>query len=295
MESIIHIIVLFAASVLLFGLYLAMRTHTKKGISQEDDFITKMVKKKEHELEVADSPITMSVYSMMLFIAPLILGIAGYIFTRNGFTALLMGIIGFILPEAAVRISCGRAKKKFEIRYVRALEQMASSLRSDSSIINAVEDVVKCRFIHMSIRRKFAQLSADIQMGSMSVSDAFMKFAKETESEDALDVAIAVSVQSEVGGKEAEVIMDIARSIRSRIMMRKEVKSILASSSSLVLIMDFVPLLVILFLFITSRQYINIYFENPAFTLLLVFLIILPITGSIVNHSMLRKLKGGIK
>jgi len=292
MRSMLHIIILFVAFVFLIGLYIAIKIHLKQSrMNDDEDFITRIVNKKEKQLRMMDSTMTISTYGLILVIAPLAAGIIAYIFFKSGFIALAAGAAGFYLPELFVKSANKTAQKKFEERYVRALEQMASSLRSGSSIAEAVNDVVKCRFVHMSLRYKFAKLSSDIRM-SVPLAEAFMNFAEDTGSEDAKDVAIAISVQSVVGGQEADVIMDIAKSIRNRIMMRKEIKSILASSTSLVRIMDFVPLLVIGYMAITSKGYVDIYFTETKFTILFVILLILPLIGNIVNHKMLKGLKG---
>ncbi len=75
------------------------------------------------------------------------------------------------------------------------------------------------------MRKKYATLSSDLIMG-IPVAEAFQRFANGTNSQDAEDVALAIDIQNEIGGHEADVIRDISNNIYARIMLRREVNSI---------------------------------------------------------------------
>lgn len=160
------------------------------------------------------------------------------------------------------------------------------------SIVQAVDDVANCTLLHDSMRKKYAQISSDIMMG-ITVGEAFRRFADGTGSPDAQDVAIALDVQNEVGGHEAEVVQEIADNIHERIMTRQEIKSIFSSTTSMVWIMDFIPIGVILFFSITNKSYVDVFFGNYIYTGILVGMIIMMIIGSIINHILVRKIGKG--
>ncbi len=63
-------------------------------------------------------------------------------------------------------------KKKFEERYARSLEQLSSSLRAGMSIYQAVEDVANCKFLHENMRKQYAKMSSDLQMG-LTIAETF--------------------------------------------------------------------------------------------------------------------------
>ena len=128
-------------------------------------------------------------------------------------------------PRGIVALIAYDNQKKFEERYAKSLRQLSASLEAGSSILNAVTEVSACPFLHDTIRKKYAKLSSDLMMG-VSVTDAFKSFAEGTNSQDAEDVALAIDVQNAVGGHEADVIRDISNNIYSRIMLRRETKSI---------------------------------------------------------------------
>ena len=52
-------------------------------------------------------------------------------------------------------------------------------MESGSSILNAVNEVANCAFLHESMRKKYATLSSDLIMG-IPVAEAFLRFANGT-------------------------------------------------------------------------------------------------------------------
>lgn len=290
----IHIVVLMVVFIFMLAAYFIAKeiTATSK-ISNEQDFINKVIIKKEKELTEQNVPISIEIYLKILLIAPVALGTLFFIFTENGILSVLIGIAGFILPEGIVKIMIHDANKKFEERFARSLEQMSSSLRAGMSISQAVEDVAQCKFVHETMRRKYAKISSDLQMG-ISVSEAFARFAEGTNSEDAKDVAIAIDVQSEVGGHEAEAIEEISANIQDRIMLRREIKSIFSGTSSMVWMMDFIGPLVIIWFGLSNKEYIDTYFSNPGYFILFIIFIVMMGIGSVLNHRTIRKISKGV-
>lgn len=187
----------------------------------------------------------------------------------------------------------GQTEKNFEERYARALDQLGSSLRAGISISTAVEDVAQCKFIHPSMRKRFAKLSADLQMG-ITVADAFQHFADDCGNEDAADIALAIAVQDTVGGHEADVVLSIANNIEERIMMRREIKSIFAATSAMVWMFDFIAPGTILYFCITSPSYIDTYFQDTLHILLFITILCMPLVGSFINHKTLRRVQKGV-
>ena len=120
-----------------------------------------------------------------------------------------------------------------------------------------------------------------------------MRAAQFMESEDARDVALALSLQNELGGNEAKVVETVARNISNRIMLRREIKSLFADTNITILTMDVVPLLIIAGLLVSSPQYIEVFFETPVMTILFIGIIIFTAVGSVVIRKVVRRGTGG--
>lgn len=289
----IHIIVLIVFSIFLFALYFVVRTHNKSvQLGRRGDFISDYIQKKKTELKKKNVSMSVDTYFKIMMIAPVAIGIVVYAGTVQPVAAVAAALLGLLLPEAVVAYMRYDMDRKFEERYARSLEQLGASLRAGLSIRRAVEDVAECKFVHETMRARYAKLSSDLQMG-LTVGEAFQRFADGTNSQDAADVALAIDVQNTVGGHEAEVIMEVAKDIRNRIMLRREIKSIFSSTSSMVWMMDFIAPGIILWFLFANRNYVEIYFSSPVYMALFIIFLGLISIGIIINHTILKKIRKG--
>lgn len=292
--SIAIVITLYCIAILVFGVYMIAKVHLETSrITQEKDIISKIIENREQAIRHSGSAMKINTYFAILGLSPLIVGTVVYLFSKNGLFAILMGFMGFLTPDLILYVIHGQTEKNFEERYARALDQLGSSLRAGISISTAVEDVAQCKFIHPSVRKRFAKLSADLQMG-ITVADAFQHFADDCGNEDAADIALAIAVQDTVGGHEADVVLSIANNIEERIMMRREIKSIFAATSAMVWMFDFIAPGTILYFCITSPSYIDTYFQDTLHILLFITILCMPLVGSFINHKTLRRVQKGV-
>lgn len=292
--SISIIICFYCLSIMTFGIYEIVKIHMEETrITAEDDMITKIIKNRKKAINRAGSNMKISTYFIIFFLAPLVIGGIAYYFSRNVLFSLMVCFLGFLLPDLILSVIHNKVEKNFEERYMRALDQLGSSLRAGISISSAVEDVAQSKFIHSTMRKRFAKLSADLQMG-IPVSEAFQRFADNCGNEDAADIALAISVQDTVGGHEADVVLSIANNIGDRIMMRREVKSIFAATSAMVWMFDFIAPGTILYFCITSPSYIDVYFQDTLHIILFVAILCMPLIGSVINHQSLRRVQKGV-
>lgn len=291
--SYIHIIVLFEIFVFLIALYFIMKMHMKNSrISIEKDFIDMYIESIEKMIEKAGVSLSIKTYLIILIVAPLITGIIVYFLSQNAVFSVLIGAFGLFTPRGVVALIAYDNKKKFEEWYAKSLRQLSASLEAGSSILNAVTEVSACPFLHDTIRKKYAKLSSDLMMG-VSVTDAFKSFAEGTNSQDAEDVALAIDVQNAVGGHEADVIRDISNNIYSRIMLRRETKSILTDTTIMVRVFDILPYIIIIGFTMLNKQFIEIYFSNPVYVLVYIGFLVTPLIGSLLNHRTIKKIKKG--
>ena len=271
------IIFLYVTAVCLFALYFILKISFKeKRLQGDDDFIQDFIKKQDERIKDRGINFSTKMYFRIMFTAPFILGIVFFFVLDGSYMCLLCAALGLVLPEFFLYIITNNSKKKFDERFAKSLKQLSSSLRAGMSIVQAVDDVANCTLLHDSMRKKYAQISSDIMMG-ITVGEAFRRFADGTGSPDAQDVAIALDVQNEVGGHEAEVVQEI----------------IFYSTTSMFWIMDFIPIGVILFFSITNKSYVDVFFGNYIYTGILIGMIIMMIIGSIINHILVRKIGKG--
>ena len=291
--SAVHIIAAYAIAILLVGLYLAVNSKTRRSrISDEKDFFTVFYEGIDKHVRESFINIKTDTFLILSGISAVIVAIAVFFLTGNAIICVGSGVLGLFVPELFIYLQKNSAKKKFDERYARSLEQLSSSLRAGLSIQQAVNDAAVCPFLHDDMRKRYARMSSDMQMG-LSVTEAFWRFADETGSKDARDMAIAIDIQNEIGGREAEVVKEIATNIRDRMMLRKEVKTMFASTTAMVWIMDFICPGVVLWFSISNSDYSEVYLSGPLYMIILAAILIAMGIGSFVNHRTLSQAQSG--
>lgn len=292
--ELIPIIALVCVSILLFAfaLLISIRSRKSRVGADSSDFFDKLIEKKKLSLSRSASKLSWKAYVALLISIPVTLGTITYILLPIKSMCLLFAALGLFVPELIIRHSSQKRKKLYDEQFARALRSLASSLRAGRSIEQAINEVGQNPFVDEQIRKGFRQIASDLAVG-VPLDEAFYKFAKQTDSTDAKDVAAAISMQSKVGGSEARVISSIVQNINERLIVRKEIKSMFSETNVLVLVMDIMPWAVFIILFFTSYQLISVFFESIVMTLLLVGLMVFTTVGSFFIRKMIKNAKGG--
>ena len=293
----IYFIVFFCVLTILFifGAIMVSARSKRSIIAKENDkdFIDKISEKKDKDLRTTPGSMSLNTYAALMVVIPLCLSVLEYVIFKKLWPIPFLVIIGAFVPEIILRLSAYKQRQKFEERYARALRQMSSSLRAGLTIQQAVSDLCACPFIHYEIRKEFRRIDSDIKLG-ISVPDAFENMAKRVQTADVQDVASAIRMQSIVGGGEAEAIGDISTNISSRIMLRKEIKSIFANIRMTVIGMDLLPVIIIVSIFSMYPAYFQPCFESAIGRIVLIGSILMMLIGTIITQKMLKDVKEGI-
>lgn len=294
----IPIIILAALSFMLIAIAIIIAIRNKRTIlvrDNERDFIDDFKEKKTKSLAAKHSLLSFKTYIGMLIGIPALVAFVGWLFIKNKVVVLLVALACLFIPDAIISVMRARRAAKFEEQYARALKLFASCLRAKMTIPQAVADVCKSPYIDEDVKAGFKQIDADLTIG-IDIKEAFMTFANNTGSVDAQDVASAIAMQDEIGGGEAQIIENIANSIRQRITMRREIKAMFSETSVMVTFMDFAPFVVLLIMYFGTPQFIAPYFESTGMTLLLIGMLAFTVIGSFIIRMVISSAKkGGVK
>ncbi len=284
----VHIIAIWVLFVAILTIYFIAKIWTKEQrIGHESDYITDFIDKKKNFIRKNDVSLSFTVYILIMMLSPVITGLLIYILTKKAILSVLLAFSSLMIPDAILTFLKNRENKIFEEKYERSLEQLSTALKAGMSIMQAVKEVSENKFIYEPIRKRFANLYADLTMG-VSTKDAFLSFAESTASSDAMDVALVIDVQNETGGHEAEAVMLIAQDIRTRLLLRKEIRTMFASTRFMVYTMDILPFGIMLWLIITNKSYTAYYFSG-VHIIYMGIMVLLCLIGSLINHRKIYK------
>lgn len=294
MDNIYFIIFFAVLSIIFIFLAIIINVRSKESIitkKKEPDFIDNFISKKTNQLKKIPGSIKIKTYLTLLVVLPIVFGLGSWFLLKTIWLSVVFAVISSLIPEFLVNISRNAQRKHFEERYARALRQISSSLRAGMTLQQAVEDLCASPFIHYEIKKEFRQVDSDIKMG-ISVPDAFDAMADRLPTDDVKDVASAIRMQSLVGGSEAESIEMISTNISSRLMLRKEIKTLFASVKMTIIGMDILPVFIIALLYFSTPAYFKPLLSSTLGRLVLIVSAVLMLIGSYIDRKFITKVKG---
>ena len=178
---------------------------------------------------------------------------------RNPFIILIGLLIGFMLP----RFWLGRRKSgrlnKFNKQLPDTITLIANALRAGSSFLQAIELVV--RESAPPISTEFGRVIREVNLG-LSFDVALENMVRRVRSEDLELMATAISIQHTVGGNLAEILDSIAYTIRERVRIQGEIRTLTAQQRLSGYVVGFLPIGLAGFLFIAAPGFMTPMFDN---------------------------------
>jgi tight adherence protein B len=187
-----------------------------------------------------------------------ILGLVGALALQNPFALIVLGAVGFYLPKFWVGRRQSSRLRAFNEQLADTIALMGNSLRSGMSLLQSMELI--SREGAAPTGPEFARVVREVGLG-LSPQDALLHLVRRIRSDD-LDLAvIAIMVQHEVGGNLSRILDTIAFTIRERVKLKGEIRSITAQQRMAGLILAALPLFVAGMLMLLTPQYIMAFFD----------------------------------
>lgn len=237
----------------------------------------------QNDLNKAGIPIKAQEYLLACFAITLVLPIFLYILTFNMALALLAVITGLIAPRMYV-------KKKKETR-VQALNQqlgdalivMANALRAGFGFQQAM-DAVRKEMPH-PISTEFSWTLREMNLG-FSQEEALNNLSKRAGSEDLDMVITGIIIQRQVGGNLAEILENIASTIRERDKVKREVKVLTAQGRMSGIVIGILPIILAAFMLVVNPSYFNAMLADSVGLAMLGAAVIMEILGILIIKKM---------
>jgi tight adherence protein B len=175
--------------------------------------------------------------------------------------ALLAGVfIGFMLP----RFWLGRRKagrlNAFNKQLPDTITLLANGLRAGSSFLQAVELVVRESRPPMST--EFSRVIREVNLG-LPFEQAMENMVRRVRSDDLELLATAINIQHTVGGNLAEILDSIAFTIRERVRIKGEIRTLTAQQRMSGYVVGFLPIGLAGFLFVAAPHFMDPMFAKP--------------------------------
>lgn len=209
--------------------------------------------KSELRLLQADIKVTPEEFAVIQMILYLISFIVFFSFMNNILMGLLSIPITFILIKLYFNIKISRRSKAFNNQLGDALGILANSLRSGYSYLQAMSTVA--REMPEPISVEFSKVVKEMSLG-MSDEKSLNNLMNRIDSEDLSLMVTAILIQKETGGNLAEILDNISDTIKDRIKLKGEVKTLTAQGRLSAGIVVALPFGLGIFMYFSNPGYI---------------------------------------
>lgn len=170
----------------------------------------------------------------------------------------LIAVVGFIVGLRAPRMYVNSASKRrmnaFNGQLGDALNLWVNALRSGYSVLQAMETIAT--ELPPPISLEFERVIQEVRLG-LSMEQALDNMYNRVPSDDLDLVITAVNIQREVGGNLAEVLDSISYTIRERVRIKGEVRTLTAQGRVSGWIISLLPIGLAGLLYIMNPDYVS--------------------------------------
>jgi tight adherence protein B len=229
-------------------------------------------------LQKAGMSIRASEFITLHIMAVITLSVGIYLLTKNLLLTLVLVMVIILAPFILLNFKASVRVKKLNEQLPDTLQLISSSLKAGYSLSQSINMIID--EASPPISDEFKIVLSEIRMG-LPEKDALERMAKRINSELFDWTALAVSIQSEVGGNLAEVMDTISDTIRDRERTLRQIKALTAEGRISAYILIGLPIIMTLVLVMLNREYISLLITTKIGLAMLSVASILMITGII--------------
>jgi len=187
---------------------------------------------------------------------PVFMFLAGFALPafQNPILLLVGAVLGFILPRWYVKRRQGKRINQFNKQLPDTITLIANALRAGSSFLQAIELVV--REARPPISTEFARVIREVNLG-LPFEAALENLVRRVRSDDLELMVTAISIQYTVGGNLAEILDSIAYTIRERVRIKGEIRTLTAQQRLSGYVVAFLPIGLTGFLFVIAPSFLQ--------------------------------------
>src|SRR3989442_3032726 len=209
------------------------------------------------QLQRADLKLRPSEYFMIQLGSGVLVGLIGY--WRWGLIFGALFFAGYLIPGFYVKYRVGQRLRKFNGQLGDTLTLLSNALKAGYSFAQAIDTVAKNAV--PSIGDEFGRAVREMNLGG-SPDEALSNITKRIASADFDLVATAYSIHRTVGGNLAEILDNIAYTIRERVRIKGEIQTLTAQARASGSIITALPILLAVFMFFVTPTYFQPMFSS---------------------------------
>jgi tight adherence protein B len=208
----------------------------------------------EHQLTAADSNMSVGEFVMIRLAITVWAFVIGWFISGQPVAGLLLACFGWILPGMWLGAKKNKRAKAFGDQLPDMLTMLTGSLRAGYGLLYAISVIEK--EMPEPIATEFGRVLKETALG-YTLSDALDHLVTRVQNDDLELIVTAVHIQSEVGGSLADVLDTISKTIRERIQLKGQIRSITSQQKMTGTVLTALPFVMGTVLFLLSPDYMS--------------------------------------
>lgn len=254
-----------------------------KAGKYKSDFLNQMFAKQRRLLAQADVLMKPEEFFLMRLATATIIFLLVVLISRILFMALVGGIIGYIIPGVFLNSKIEKRAAIINKQLPEALDLIASGLRAGLSFAQAMNMMAKD--MEQPIRGEFDKVLRDNTLGK-SMEVALQAMVDRTKDEDIDLFVTAMIVQRQVGGNLTEILEIISNTLRERVRIKGDIKTMTAQSRMSAIVIGLLPPGIAVVLSVMNPEYIRPLFSTTAGLILIGLASLMTISGALIMMRM---------
>src|SRR5688572_15326032 len=177
---------------------------------------------------------------------------------RDPLSGIVAALLGYFLPRMWVGRRIGSRLNAFNKQLPDTISLLSNSLRAGSSFLQSIELV--SRESPAPMGSEMGRVVREVNLG-LSMEEALSNMVRRIKSDDLDLMVTAIGVQQQVGGNLAEILDTIAFTIRERVRIKGEIRTLTAQGRYSGYLVAFLPIGIMI-----TLNFINPEFMQPLFT-----------------------------
>lgn len=203
-------------------------------------------------IAMADLKLRVSEYIALQFIVAGGLAAVSFFIGAHPIVSVVLFIVGLRVPKIYVNFMADRRLHKFEEQLGDTLNLWVNAIRSGYSVLQGMEAIAT--ELPAPVSQEFERVVQEVRLG-LSLEQALNHMLRRMPSDDLDLIVTAVNIQREVGGNLAEILDIISHTIRERVRIKGEIRTLTAQGRLTGWVVSLLPVGLGLALYSINPQY----------------------------------------
>ncbi len=256
------------------GKFRSWLNESLKGLSSE---------KLQIKISSAYWSITDTEYVLIRVTATVLAFILGWVIPGNVLGGIFLSAIAFFVPPLLLERSIIRRQQKFHEQLLDVLILIKGAVQAGYSLMQALE--MTTREIKPPSSEEFGRVLREVRFG-IPLEQALLSLAERMESDDLHIVVTAIIINAQVGGNLSTVLEATISTIRDRMHLFGEVRSLTSYARYVGNFLTLMPFITGLVIFLLSPDY----FDTVKTSLFTQIVIVLALLGVIIGNIWIRQI-----